>query len=115
MKPINHPAYDRLSRQLVAAMAEHLKAKKRPQIPVAGVELWAAFITLSRTRSYSSFGPNPISYQEIEAWCRLHRMPLEPHHIQIICALDQEWLKGGEGKTAPVADLTPAAFDAVLG
>lgn len=73
-----------------------------------------AFIALSRTRYYSGMGPNPISCLEIEAWCRLTRTPLAPHHVEIITAMDQEWLKGGAEKP-PKADLTPAVFDAAMG
>ncbi|HCP81789.1 MAG TPA: hypothetical protein DIT67_09430 [Octadecabacter sp.] len=113
---MGHTATKRLTQHLIAAMRAHRSTGARPVITEAGRVLWRAFIALSRTRSYSSFGPNPISYQEIEAWCRLTRTPLAPHHIEILCALDQEWLRGGaDGTPAPRSDLTAAAFDAAIG
>lgn len=98
----------RLTRQLVEA----LRARP-PIIPEAGRLVWRAFVALSRSRSYGAVGPNPISYLEIEAWCRLMRMPLEPHHVEMICALDQAWLRA-DALPKPKGNLTAAAFDAVL-
>lgn len=102
-----------LSDQMVTALQAHM-ASGNPRIPEAGRVLWQAFVALSRSRSYGGMGPNPISFGEMEAWCRLMRMPLEPHHVEIICALDQAWLRS-EPPPKPRGGLTPGAFDAVVG
>jgi hypothetical protein len=97
----------------------------RAKIPLGSAVLWGAFIHLSNARSMGQAGPNPVSFAEIEAYCRVMRMPLEPHHVGILLAMDDAWLKkvsrGGaipEGvKTLPVASdhsITPAMFDLVL-
>ena len=98
---------------LVDALRDHLATGAAPSIPDAGKLIWQAFVALSRSRSYSSAGPNPINFQEIEAWCRLMRIPLGPHHVEMICALDQAWLRADE-KPRVKGNLTASVFDAVL-
>lgn len=80
--------------------------------------VWNAFMALSRARSSGSFGPNPIGFGEIEVWCRLMRVPLEPHHVQAIAAMDQACLQHCYNRRArgiPKEALSAAAFDAILG
>lgn len=114
----------RLQKQMIAAMKAHLAGGER-QLPAGSVILWNAFIALSRSRTSGPSGPNPISFPEIEAWSRLMRVPLEPHHVQIIIEMDREWMKHAyrdssapEGvKTLPRSSehkLTPAMFDLAL-
>ena len=82
----------RLSRHLCAVLKAHL-AGGRPNPPEAGVPLWNAFLALSRSRSYHAGGPEAIRFTEIEAWCRLTRTPLAPHHIRILANMDEAWLE----------------------
>ena len=90
-----------LSRHLCAAVTSTLRGEKiRP--PEAGLLLWNAFQGLSATRTYHPAGPNPIQPGEIVAWCQLHRLPLAPHHVDILLAMDQAWLDHAYAKvTAP--------------
>lgn len=115
----------RLQGQLCAALEAHL-AGERANPPEAGRLLWNAFNDLSRARSYHGAGPNPIGYAEIHAWCMLMRMPLEPHHVACIVAMDRVWtdhvhqaVRAGSAlpAAAPATKraLTPGLFDAVLG
>ncbi|GGG62755.1 hypothetical protein GCM10011415_06390 [Salipiger pallidus] len=71
-------------------------------------------------------GPNPISFPEIEAYCRLMRLPLEPHHVEAIRAMDAMWIDRAYAKSAVPAGtktlpqrsehaLTPAMFDLSMG
>lgn len=116
---------DRLRNQLVAAMRKHLHTGARPAVPEAGQTLWQIFASLSAKRTYHASGPNPIAYAEIEAYARLHRWPLRPHHVEMIRALDQAWLDhayaqmdSGDGKPPRRASgqaINAAAFDAVFG
>lgn len=113
---------------LVAALRRHLAGGK-PVVPEAGVLFWNLFMEISAGRSYHAAGPNPVSYAEIHAYARLHRWPLQPHHIAMIRALDDTWLEHAyqraqgrrDGKTfdgrraAHAPDLTAASFDAVFG
>lgn len=120
-------AIDRLTNQLVAALRQNLATRRPVAIPEAGRLLWQIFGELSGTRTYNQAGPNPISHQEIAAYARLARWPLQPHHVAILRAMDAAYLdhtyspqaKAPEGmKTLPHVsrhELTPALFDAVLG
>lgn len=79
---------DRLREQLVTALQESLRRKRAVALPEAGRLLWAAFHELDATRSFGESGLQPITFAEIDAWCRLTRTPLEPHHVAIIRAMD---------------------------
>ncbi len=91
------------------------------RLPAAGGDIWAAFSGLSRRRTYHASGPNPITWEAIEAFCRLKRVPLEPHHVDLVIALDDVWLEHAArkappsgAKTAPLVSagaLTPELFD----
>lgn len=113
-----------MRRQLLAALRDQLDGgKKRP--PEAGVFLWNAFNQLSRARTWHAHGPNPITFPEIEAFCRLTRLPLEPRHVAILREMDQAWLTSTlaqvgkpQGQTiGPVSKhaLTPALLDLMFG
>lgn len=94
--------------------------------------LWNLFMEISGSRTYHAAGPHPISFAEIEAYCRLHRWPLQPHHVATIRALDDAWLEHAVRKTdgdtgttagktfdsrryAHAQPLTGTAFDVVFG
>lgn len=105
----------RLKRALLAAATS-----SKPGVPEAGLLLWHAFVRLSNARSYSQLGPNPISHAEIEAYARLMRLPLTPHHVETLRAMDEAWLaqvQSGQGATpqGKAQPLTAGMFDAVFG
>ncbi len=115
----------RLSRLLCAAVRANLAGRKILP-PEGSLPLWNAFQQLSRTRTCHAAGPNPIQPSEIDAYCRLMRLPLEPRHVSILLAMDAAWLdhaytrtKAPEGvKTLPPvskAPLSAALLDAVMG
>lgn len=56
--------------------------------PKGGDHLLSWFYQLSDTRSYSDGMPQPITFTEIEAWSRLSRTRLKPHHIEALTMLD---------------------------
>lgn len=112
---------NKLKKNLVTALRAHLGGgRARP--PEAGILLWNIFDRLNRARSWHAHGPNPISYSEIEAYCRLGRQPLEPRHVDIIVAMDAAWIDhihAHVAKAAPTVDLAPTpltveAFDAMF-
>ena len=116
-------AADRLERQLVMCLRRAL-AGGRPVVPEAGRLLWSFFIELSAGRTGNGFGPNPISWGEIEAWMRVKRWPLSDSHIAILRAMDRAWLEHAARKASrddkgdhPVrvkTEMTPAAFDGMF-
>lgn len=118
---------DRLKRQMTDVV-RRAAAGGRPVVPEAGNLLWSMFIDLSSGRSSNGFGPNPISWAEIEAWMRVKRWPLAPHHVEILRAMDDAWLEdaykrqaaGASApagmKTAPMVagEFSLAAFDVMF-
>jgi hypothetical protein len=116
----------RLKAQLCAAVEASIAGEK-PRPPEAGIPLWNAFHRLSAQRTFHAVGPNPIQPADIVAFCGLHRLPLPPHHVAIILAMDAAWLEAAhrrtraapEGvKTLPPVSKRPisaALLDAVLG
>ena len=118
--------HKRLSQQLVAALRKNLAGLTRSPVPEAGRLLWGIFADLCAARTYHAGGPNPISHAEIEAYARLQRWSLEPHHVEIIRDLDTAWLDhahksietGIDGTSSPRRSsqaISPAIFDAMFG
>ncbi len=108
-------------------MTEALKCglEGRPfKVPIGHSVLWAAFARLSERRGGNGSGPNPIAFSEMRAYANLMCMPLEPHHVDVIAAMDDVWLRHVYSKMGtPVEDgapnlpprssaaLTPTLFD----
>lgn len=116
---------EHLKKHLCTAVTAALRGEKGSP-PEAGLLLWNAFQGLTATRTYHPAGPNPIQPSEIAAWCQLHRLPLAPHHVDILLAMDQAWLdhayakaRASEGVKAlpPVSahPISAALLDAVMG
>lgn len=118
-------AFDRLTRQLVAALESRLKRQTAAPVPESGRLLWSAFNELSRARTWHVAGPNPIALSEIEAWARMANLPLQRRHVGVILALDEAFLdhahsaKPPEGvkRAPPVSQhgITAALFDLTVG
>lgn len=68
--------------------------------------IWGWFVELHNTRQ-SGFSANPISYQEIESFCRLTGALIPPWELSVIRRIDREVLgifnKTG-GHKQPAAD-----------
>jgi len=82
-----HPL-KRLEAQLVSAVSQ-----TKPKVPEAGRLLWQWFGDLHETRTYGMSGPNPISYMEMDAWCRIYGVRPTPENVRILRAMDAAWLK----------------------
>lgn len=54
--------------------------------------MWLAFLELNSGRGSSGFGPQPLSYQEIESWARLTRRHLTAWQVQLLKRLDAMYL-----------------------
>lgn len=120
-------AHDRLERQMVDALKRHLATRKPVVVPEAGRLLWRLFVEIGATRTMHSAGPNPISYAEIMGYSQINRWQLQPHHVELIRALDDAWLQhtysrpgsspngGSILSDGSGQSINPAAFDAVFG
>jgi hypothetical protein len=119
-------ALHRLQAQLCRAVEASIMGE-RAMPPEAGVPLWNAFHRLSAQRTFHAVGPNPIQPAEIAAFCALTGLPLPPHHVSIILAMDRAWLEVAHRRTRPAPDgvkalppvsrqpISAALLDAVLG
>jgi hypothetical protein len=90
-----------LSKLLCAEIVRNLKAGDRPRIPAGGDLLWRWFGDLSRTRAMGFGGLRPITYAEIAAYADLHRLPIEPHHVVILTAMDRVFIEAIDDARPP--------------
>lgn len=101
---------DRIAQLLIDALLAQIEGRKVAP-PEAGLLIWRAFLDLTRTRSWQKHGPDPITQQEIEAWCRLNRLPLTARHIAVIRQMDDAYVSDARGKliarTAGATDSAP--------
>ena len=116
----------RLKKQLCTALRAHLVGGKAP-LPEVGRLLLDAFNALSRARSYTGAGPNPITWEALAAWSQVMRVPVQPRHAAIIMTLDQVWMDAAYRQTAKTPEgiktpppvsaqpLTAALFDVIAG
>ncbi len=93
-----------------------------PDVPWAGLRVWGLFLRLHESRGGGGFGPAPITFADMEAFQRVSGEPLRPFEVEIIHALDREWMKAVNNRaepgntSAPVSSrpMSPALFDAVF-
>lgn len=84
---------NRISKLLCEALIKSLSGNERPKIPAGGDLLWLWFCDLSRTRVLSQTGPCAITFAEIEAYRRLSRWDIGSHHVEVLMAMDREYLQ----------------------
>lgn len=119
---------DRYTQAMCETVRRSLSGRP-PNLPAGSAVLWRAFAELSSARGMDATGPASITFSEIEAWCRLSRTPLAPHHVETIRAMDAAFIEhfataakgettaGGARKLPQRSKqaLSPALFDAALG
>lgn len=120
-------AFDRLKIRLVHDLKQILNGSNSINFHEAGRLIFIWFMDLSSARSWHMNGPNPITYQEIEAYRRVSGWPIRPHEVQAIRELDQAYIdhfyaqqKSGAANlpTLPRSSgsaINPDVFDAVFG
>lgn len=94
-----------------------------PEVPWAAARVWGLFLRLHEGRGGGGFGPSPITYEAMEAFSAITGEPLRPWEVDIIRALDREWLKivndrvkpGHEAAPVSSRPMSAALFDAVFG
>lgn len=59
-----------------------------PDMPLELAYLWVWFQELSATRGSNGFGPNAITYTEIDTWARLTDTIIRPPEVRMIMTLD---------------------------
>jgi hypothetical protein len=76
-------------------------------VPLDTAHVWTWFTELHAARS-SGMAANPISFTEIDAYCRLNQVVMTPWELGLIRQLDSIALApaGGKGRPAPVHQST---------
>lgn len=62
------------------------------ELPFSCYTAWEAFAKMNARRTSNGFGINPITYSEIDSYCSLYQLVLEPWELDLICAFDNEAL-----------------------
>lgn len=113
--------------RLCAALRQHLARPGRPVIPAGGELFWRWFVDLSAARGWGMTGPNPITFEAIDAYSRLTGWPIEPRHVGTLRALDEVFVDHfrqqarenttGAGHVSRISDrpVTAPLFDAMFG
>lgn len=66
---------------------------ERPQeLPETVAHLWVAFCQMSNARTSNGFGPNPLTYHDVEAWSRVTGVELTAWEIDVLKRLDVVFL-----------------------
>lgn len=101
------PARKKLARE--GSRLLQLKDKGRePRLPDCSLQYLVDFLFEVGPTGAGGFGPAPLTYQEILAWCVCMRRMLQPWEIGMIRRLSIEWCAQSERATE--ADC-PAPFD----
>lgn len=64
-----------------------------PELPDGLLYLWGWFMRLCAARGSSGFGPNPLSYAELDAFARLMGVTLQPWEVDTLRDLDVEFMR----------------------
>lgn len=63
-----------------------------PTLPKGAKQLWDEFLQLHGSRGSSGWGPQRITFVDIDAWQRVNGVTFEPWEISAIRKLDDIWL-----------------------
>lgn len=83
-----------------------------PPFPRALAYLWRAYLRLRRRAAVGMSGPQPIGWQDIDAFARRAGMRLAPWEIEILEELDDIYLSPAPKPTLPEGQTVVAAASA---
>ena len=63
-----------------------------PDLPPDAEHIWLWFLDLNAARGGGFGGPNPITYEAMQAWIALTGIIVRPSEIQALRAVDEVWL-----------------------
>lgn len=63
-----------------------------PMLPFYVKHVWENFLELTRRRKGNGFSPDPLQYNDIDAWARLTKRTLDQWELQTILDIDDEYL-----------------------
>ena len=80
--------------------AEYEAELALPALPAALEYLWIAYRRLRRRKGGNGFGPSPIEWPDINAFCRYNHLDLVPWEIEVIEEIDDLFLDALNKKTS---------------
>lgn len=85
---------DKLSQLRVLERSGRLAPEdEEPIVTRESILLTGIFFDLDAGRTSSGFGPNPITYESIFSYTRLHRLRLTPWQVGMLKRMDALYLK----------------------
>lgn len=63
------------------------------EIPFYIAHIWEWFWQINKGRTYHMSGPNPITWQDIEAWSNLLSTQIQPIEVEILKEIDSVYLE----------------------
>lgn len=64
-----------------------------PEFPDRLAYVWDTFMRLSSGRTYGMSGPNPLTWEGVQAWCNLTGIVLSSWELETIKVLDMAWVR----------------------
>jgi hypothetical protein len=86
-----------------------------PPFPKALAYLWRAYLRLRRRQGAGFSGPQPVGWQDIDAFLRRSGLRMAPWEIELIEALDDIYLKPEPTPATPEGQAVVAAVSAADG
>ena len=110
------PPWTRFARRMERLAQDAARGVRGPVVPEGGGDLWRLFVALCAARPGTGYGPQPLALAEIETGARLYGLPLQPHHVAVVQAMDRAFLSALAVKADPpgrvsTIKLTVDAFD----
>lgn len=69
--------------------------------PECFIDYYGKFLSLSRRRGESMGGLSPLSWQDIDSWCRIHEHTPSTLFLDVVELLDSIWLRVYRKKNKP--------------
>jgi len=86
-----------------AAVATGRAKDNEPVFPYRRQYLFEAFWDLHQVRGSNGFGPSPISYHDIDTYCRVLDVKLTPWDVRMIRQMDSVMMKANRVSDARTA------------
>jgi hypothetical protein len=78
-----------------------------PPLPPLAATAWRVFQDVHETRPIGAQGITPVSYVELDAYCRLTETTLTPLDVHLVRVIDTEFVASTAAAMAPTDDSPP--------
>lgn len=92
---------ERVLRQVEKTTGRRHPLLEMPELPEAVEHIWGWFSEIASRRTGNGYGPNPITWHDIQAWSQLTQTNALPWEVRMLCSLDRAWLQTHATKPKP--------------